>query len=91
MRARTNARRNLPISNLPLDAAVSGQQLSKLPVAGCSGVTGSTIVLNRIYTPGAVWTHTVCSRGLEIDVHEQVGQVSRLGLSSKHGIFSRMD
>jgi hypothetical protein len=49
------------------------------------------IVLNRIYMPGAVWTHTVCYRGLEVDVHGQVGQVSRQGLGSEHGIFSRID
>jgi hypothetical protein len=49
------------------------------------------VVLNRIRMPGAVWAHTVCSRGLDIDVHGQVGQVARQGLGSKHGIFSRID
>jgi hypothetical protein len=49
------------------------------------------IVLNRIYTPGAVWTHTLCSHELEVDEQGQVGQVPRLGLGSKHGVFSHVD
>jgi hypothetical protein len=46
------------------------------------------IVLNRIHMPGTVWMHTVCSHGLEVDVHGQVGQVSRLGLGSLNTTFS---
>jgi hypothetical protein len=49
------------------------------------------MVLNQIHMPGAVWTHTVCSRGLEVDVHAQVGPLSCLALGSKYGIFSRID
>ena len=33
-----------------------------------------------------VWTHTVCSRGLDVDVHGQNGQRLPVGLGSKHDI-----